>query len=300
MAESPMATAEVGPMAADDGVRMTWNVWPHTKVEASKCVVPVAASFSPIRAAVPPEDIPSVPYLPLRCKTCASVLNPFSNYDLHAKIWICPFCYGRNHFPPHYASAISPTNLPAELFPQYLSIEYSLGPHLASSAAAAAPPVFLFILDTCLIEEELGFLKSALRQALGLLPENALVGLISYGTQVQVHELGFSDLPKVYVFRGTKELSKEQILDQLGLSPANANRAGKLPPMAAAPGGAAGTDVVTRFLLPASDCEYTLNSVSIFTAGLMFLFFPSLPPSLPPRCCCYVFFFLLRFLHSPI
>lgn len=267
-------------MAADDGVRMTWNVWPRTKVEASKCVVPVAASFAPIRAAVPPEDIPSVPYPPLRCKTCASVLNPFSNYDLLAKIWICPFCYGRNHFPPHYAAAISPTNLPAELFPQYLSIEYSLGPHLASSAAAAAPPpVFLFVLDTCLIEEELGVLKSALRQALGLLPENALVGLISYGTQVQVHELGFSDLPKVYVFRGTKELNKEQILDQLGLSPANATRAGKLPPMAAAPGGAAGTDVVTRFLLPASECEYTLNSVCIFTAGLMFLFFFPLPPS---------------------
>lgn len=256
MAESPMATAEVGPMAADDGVRMTWNVWPHTKVEASKCVVPVAASFAPIRAAVPPEDIPSVPYPPLRCKACASVLNPFSIYDLHAKIWICSFCYGRNHFPPHYASAISPTNLPAELFPQYLSIEYSLGPHLAA-APPKAPPVFLFVLDACLIEEELGFLKSALRQALGLLPENALVGLISYGTQVQVHELGFSDLPKVYVFRGTKELSQEQILDQLGLSPASANRAGKLP----ASGGAAGTDVVTRFLLPASECEYTLNSV---------------------------------------
>ncbi|PQM34900.1 protein transport protein SEC23 [Prunus yedoensis var. nudiflora] len=33
-----------------DGVRMTWNVWPRTKVEASKCVIPLAACISPIRA----------------------------------------------------------------------------------------------------------------------------------------------------------------------------------------------------------------------------------------------------------
>ena len=34
------------------------------------------------------------------------------------KMWICPFCYQRNHFPSHYAS-IAENNLPAELFPNY-------------------------------------------------------------------------------------------------------------------------------------------------------------------------------------
>lgn len=33
-----------------------------------------------------------------------------------------------------------------------------------------------------------------------------------------VHELGFGDLFKTYVFRGSKEISKENILDQLGLT----------------------------------------------------------------------------------
>ena len=47
-------------------------------------------------------------------------LNPKKKYHLHSwdKIWICPFCYYRNHFPPHYSS-ISDDNLPAELFPHY-------------------------------------------------------------------------------------------------------------------------------------------------------------------------------------
>ena len=35
---------------------------------------------------------------------------------------------------------------------------------------------------------------------------------------MQVHELGFSEISKVYVFRGSKEISKDQVLEQLGLS----------------------------------------------------------------------------------
>nr|GEW03356.1 protein transport protein SEC23-like [Tanacetum cinerariifolium] len=80
------------------------------------------------------------------------------------------------------------------------------------------PPVYLFVVDCCMIEEELAFAKSALQQALEFLPENALVGFVSFGTQVQVYELGYDDMSKVYVFRGSKEMSKEQVLDQLGLS----------------------------------------------------------------------------------
>ena len=161
-----------------DGVRMTWNAWPRTKVEASKCVIPLAASISPIR---PNPDIPTLPYAPLRCKTCAAVLSPFCRVDFAAHIWICPFCFQRNHFPHHY-SAVSETNVPAELYPQYTTIQYTL----PSSHQPDQSPVFVFVLDTCMIEEELEFAKSALKQAIGLLPDNALVGFISFGTQVQV------------------------------------------------------------------------------------------------------------------
>lgn len=236
---------------------MTWNVWPRTKVEASKCVIPLAACISPIR---PHPDIPTLPYAPLRCKTCSAVLNPFSRVDFTAKIWICPFCYQRNHFPQHY-SMISETNLPGELYPQYTTLQYALpqtsNPNSFDSSPQSQPsPVFLFVLDTCMIEEEMGYVKSALQRAIGLLPDNALVGFVSFGTQVQVHELGFSDMSKVYVFRGSKEISKEQVLEQLGLAVA-----GRRP----AAGGFQQKGVpysgVTRFLLPASDCEYTLNLV---------------------------------------
>lgn len=106
-----------------------------------------------------------------------------------------------------------------------------------------------------MLEEELGFAKSALKRAIGLLPDNAMVGFISYGTQVQVHELGFSDMAKVYLFQGSKELSKDQVLEQLALGSTGGRRtAGGGPIGVPSPG-------ITRFLLPASECEYTLDSL---------------------------------------
>lgn len=84
------------------------------------------------------------------------------------------------------------------------------------------PPVFLFVVDTCVDEEELAHLRDALQQTLNLLPEDALVGLITFGTLVHVHELGFTDCPKSYVFRGEKEYAPQKVQDMLGVTPIRA------------------------------------------------------------------------------
>ncbi|KAM3249823.1 protein transport protein SEC23 [Capsicum annuum] len=231
-----------------DGIRMTWNSWPRSKLESSKCIIPIASSIQLLR---PFLDLPTLPYTPLRCKTCSSILNPFCMVDFQALIWICPFCFQRNHFPQQY-SGISETTVPAELYPQFTTVQYSL----QNPNSTNAPPVYLFVLDTCVLEEELVFAKSALKRVIGILPDYAMVGFISYGTQVQVHELGFSDMSKVYVFQGSKGLSKDEVLDQLGLGRKGVGGVGGV-------GGAIGGTHhgLTRFLLPASECEYTLDSL---------------------------------------
>lgn len=101
-----------------------------------------------------------------------------SQIDIRGKLWICPFCLQRNAFPPHYKD-ISNTNLPAELLPKYTTIEYTL------SRPAQVPPIFLFVVDTCLDEEDLKALRDAIVVSLSLLPPYALVGLITYGTMVR-------------------------------------------------------------------------------------------------------------------
>ena len=121
-----------------------------------------------------------------------------------------------------------------------------------------------------MIEEELAFARSALQQALEFLPENALVGFVSFGTQVQVHELGYADMSKVYVFRGSKEMTKDQVLDQLGLgSGAGGRRVGGAPGQGfqkgVVQGGGFPNSGVSRFLLPASEGAYIIHSVSSTT-----------------------------------
>ena len=60
-------------------------------------------------------------------------------------------------------------------------------------------------------EEDLQAVKESLQMSLSLLPPNALIGLITYGKMVQVHELGAEGIAKSYVFRGTKDLTAKQI-----------------------------------------------------------------------------------------
>lgn len=48
-----------------------------------------------------------------------------------------------------------------------------------------------------------------------------MVGLITFGTNVMVHELGFADCPKSYVFRGSKEYAPVKVRMVKGCELAN-------------------------------------------------------------------------------
>ena len=148
---------------------------------------------------------PPLPYDPIRCNTCGGVLNPNVQIDFMSKIWVCPFCMGRNQFPTHYAENISETNLPAELIPHFSTVEYEL-----QNLPSTGPPAFIFVIDTSLDQEDLDELKDSLQQAVNLVPEESYVGVVSFGTMIQVHELGFSDMSRSYVFRGDKKYSSSR------------------------------------------------------------------------------------------
>ncbi|KAL1746742.1 hypothetical protein HDZ31DRAFT_72704 [Schizophyllum fasciatum] len=229
-----------------DGVRLSWNVWPSSRIEATRTVVPISALYTPLKIR---EDLPPVLYEPVACKPpCRAILNPYCQIDIRGKLWICPFCLSRNAFPPHYKD-ISSTNLPAELLPKYTTIEYTL------ARPAQVPPIFLFVVDTCLDDDDLKALRDALVVSLSLIPPYALVGLITFGTMTQVHEIGYPDCSKSYVFRGGKEYQPKQIQDMLGLS--GQSRAAPRPgqPLPQTAYGAA------RFLMPVQQCEFQLTGI---------------------------------------
>lgn len=229
-----------------DGVRFSWNAWPSSRIEATRTVVPISALYTPLKER---EDLPPVMYEPVTCKgTCKAILNPYCQIDVRGKMWICPFCLQRNPFPPHYKD-ITATNLPAELLPKYTTIEYTL------SRPAQIPPIFLYVVDTCVDEDELKALRETLVASLSLLPPNALVGLITYGTMTMVHDLSSVDFPKSYVFRGSKDYPAKQIADMLGLNPSSR------PVQAVRPGQPMPAPAASRFLQPVQACEFQLTNL---------------------------------------
>jgi len=232
-----------------DGARFSWNVWPASRTEANRVVVPLGCLYSPFKQTA---YHTVVNYEPVMCKgqNCHTVLNPHCVVDIPSKQWMCQFCYQRNPFPPHY-SGITETNLPAELIPSLTTIEYML------PRAVARPPVFLFVVDTCMLKEDIEPLKQTLLMALSLLPENSLVGLITFGTTVQVHELAHEICPKSYVFHGEgKDLNPKRLEQLLGFaSPSQPGQPGQ--PSAPAPAVSA----QKRFLVDLSECEMTLEMI---------------------------------------
>lgn len=78
-----------------DGIRFTWNVWPSSRVDATKLVVPLACLYQPFKERA---DLPPLMYEPVLCTrtTCRAILNPMCQVDYRAKLWVCNFCFQRN------------------------------------------------------------------------------------------------------------------------------------------------------------------------------------------------------------
>ena len=71
-----------------DGIRFTFNTWPGTRMEATKCVVPMGClyafdnilviyRYTPLKTIY---GMPSaLPYQPVRCRqpNCGAILNPY-------------------------------------------------------------------------------------------------------------------------------------------------------------------------------------------------------------------------------
>ena len=239
-----------------DGTRWTWHYWPSSRLDASRCVVPFGCLFTPLR---PLPNMPAaLPYPPVVSRD-GTVLNPYCSVDFRARMWVCPFTFQRNQLPPHYAE-MPEGQVPPELVPEYTVVEYRL-----TDRPPAPPPAFLFVLDTTVPAAQLEVAKEYVLKALALLPPDAVVGLITFGQNVHVHEIGFVEAAKSYVLRGNKNYDAATVQTLLGLGFAAATAAsGKAVTTAAGrplDGHASGGGGLGTFLQPVSECEFMLTSI---------------------------------------
>ena len=61
-------------LEAREGVRLSWNAWPSSRIEATRVVLPFGAVCTPCK---PIPDVPVLPYAPVVCNGCSAVLNPY-------------------------------------------------------------------------------------------------------------------------------------------------------------------------------------------------------------------------------
>lgn len=191
-------------------------------------VIPLGCLYTPLK------ESPSVIRLngrPPSCNSCEALINPFCQTTHHSSTWTCSFCHSRNVFPAGYAS--DPAAPPPELLPTTLTIDFPL------SVPKASPPFYLLVVDTHTTAEELEALRSTLIAAVGTLPPDARVGLITFGTHCFVWEIGAGALPRAVFIGGDKAPSRDELADLLSLA-------------------VRGRNVYERFFVAAADADAAL------------------------------------------
>ncbi|KAI4291733.1 protein transport protein SEC23 [Pancytospora philotis] len=185
-----------------DGIRLTWNIWPVTLTKHE--MVPLACLYNVQQPAL------VLPCEPIFCHSCQAILCPQATLDFASFSWMCVFCGSKNSF-PSYARDITPGNLLPELIEENSTVEYVL------NRTAPFPSIFLLLVDRCTYDEERhGVMKAGLRKTLEVIPDDAMVGIVCFGTNVELLSFGGEEISTIYLFSGATEFSREGV-SKLGL-----------------------------------------------------------------------------------
>ena len=191
-----------------NGIKFIWNTLPSTRQDMTKIVIPVGFHYTPC---IQNENLQILEYEPLKCSKCQSIISPLFPYNVRSKIWECPFCNSKMSFPKNYADFISETNLPAELLIENTTVEYKL------NRKESNYPIFYFLIDTAIEEDELNELKETIQLTINSLPSECQVGIITFGKMCNVIEVGSTDIPISYALNGEKNYQPDEIQELLGL-----------------------------------------------------------------------------------
>lgn len=229
-------------LAETQNLRCSWNTFPQSKIDKERFIVPLGFHYTPLK---PNDNLQLLEYEPILCSNCQSILNPYCFLDFKSKAWECMFCMRKNLFPGHYAQHINETTLPPEVMNENTTVEYKL-----DKKGLANHPVIFFIIDTSLDSDELLSLKEKILSVIENLPDDCQIGIITFGTMAYLLEIGFTDFPKMHVFRGDKEYSAQEIQELLLVSNSN-------DPLKK---GGNSKQAGKKFLQNKQDCTFTIST----------------------------------------
>ena len=236
-----------------NGIKFVWNILPNSRTDMTKIVIPIGFHYTPL---IKNENIPLLEYDPLRCRNCSSVISPLFPYSVRGKKWECPFCGIQMMFPKNYSDFMTEENLPAEILPENSTVEYKLNRKENNN------PIFLFLLDTSIEEDELNELKESVQSTINSLPQNCRIGIITFGKIVNVIEIGSTEIPISYALNGEKSYNIEEIKELLGLiirtnSTSSINNNNNISSSSIL----VNENKRPKFIMPVGEVSFTINSL---------------------------------------
>lgn len=178
-----------------EGVRFNWNLFPSTRLDASQLAAPLGCLYTPLFKR--PKDtiqIPEISKNPIQCSTCGNYINPYIKFDRANMMWWCPFCEKRTFLPDKFHIPNSGEEWPKELGQTNSTIEYRLPESINETVPVDLPLVYMFIVDLYKhIDEKddrtFENLIDSIVQVIDSIAVGSLIGLITFDTDVNVHNL---------------------------------------------------------------------------------------------------------------
>lgn len=107
---------------------------------------------------------------------------------------------------PAHARDITPDNILPELMDGHSTIEYIL------SKSTSFSPIFFLLVDICTYDQERHeLMKKGVLHAIELLPDDALIGLILFGSNIEMVSFAEEEMSTVYQFSGKTSYTREMI-----------------------------------------------------------------------------------------
>ena len=123
--------------------------------------------------------------------------------------YACRFC-GASCQLPARMMGISDANKPLEL--QYSTLEYAL------PGKPQHPVSLIFVIDTCVPQEELTSLLSFLKQILSLIPSTFRLGIVTTGTANHIYDMTSTENVSSFAFNSSKDYNNIEYCEMLGLT----------------------------------------------------------------------------------
>ena len=197
-----------------NSIRLSFNTIPTTESEVTKLGLPFGCLYTPLGELS--KNSKPIERMPLVCPSCKAILNPYAKIDYERKLWTCPICGKQTPLPSEY-HGISEGQLTEELLPENTTVEYILE---NSEQQLITAPVYFFVVDMCCNEKQHQQLKTLLLQAISTIPDNAIIGFISYGTIIYVHQMVYDEIPRSFIFNGKNSYSIEDLQQKLHIGAA--------------------------------------------------------------------------------